>query len=175
MICTLRAAGPRCTPTADGDRLYAQSGRGELRCLKAADGAVLWRTNFVKDFGAVFIGEKGNAQGATRHGYTGSPIVDGEHLIAEVGGKGAAVVCFDKMNGKVIWQSQSDTPAYAAPIIAELAGKRQLVAFMAEAGVGARLGGWKRVLRGPGETALGRQAATPGGGGGIRMGGSPSG
>src|SRR4051812_47785103 len=31
-------AGPRCTPLVDGDRVYAQSCRGELKCLSAADG-----------------------------------------------------------------------------------------------------------------------------------------
>ncbi len=30
--------GPRCTPLVDGDRVYAQSCRGELKCLALADG-----------------------------------------------------------------------------------------------------------------------------------------
>ena len=124
--------GPRCTPTVDGNRVYAQSCRGELQCLDTADGKVIWRTNFVKDFGAVFIGEKGKAEGASRHGNTGSPLVDGEHLIAEVGGPGASIVCFDKKNGQVIWKSESDIPGYAAPIIATIAGKRQIIGFMAD-------------------------------------------
>jgi outer membrane protein assembly factor BamB len=120
-------AGPRCTPLADGDKVYAQSCRGELRCLGAADGKVIWRTNFVKDFGAVFIGEKGAAEGARRHGNNGSPVVDGDHLIAQVGGPGACVVAFDKLTGKVVWKSQDDIPAYAAPIVANVAGTRQVV------------------------------------------------
>jgi outer membrane protein assembly factor BamB len=56
-------AGPRCTPVADGDRVYHQSCRGELQCLAAADGHVIWSTNYVRDFGATFVGEKGNAAG----------------------------------------------------------------------------------------------------------------
>jgi outer membrane protein assembly factor BamB len=153
--------GPRCTPTGDGDRVYAQSCRGELRCYNAADGTVLWQTNFVKDFGAVFIGEKGNAMGATRHGYTGSPIVDGDHLIAEVGGKNAGIVCFDKLTGKVIWQSQSNVPAYAAPMIGELAGARQIVAFMADAVIGVDPADGKLLWNVPVKTSLARHVTTP--------------
>ena len=44
--------GPRCTPVVDGDRLYAQSGLGELQCLSVANGRQLWRVNFRRDFGA---------------------------------------------------------------------------------------------------------------------------
>ncbi len=114
-------AGPRCTPLVEGDRVYAQSSKGKLRCLAVADGKVLWQTDYVKDLGAIFIGEKGKAEGATRHGYTGSPLIDGPHLIALAGGKGAAVVCFDKMTGSIVWKSQDETPGYAAPIIADVA------------------------------------------------------
>src|SRR5947209_8332663 len=83
--------GPRCTPMIDGDRVYAQSGRGHLKVLNLADGKLIWQTDYVKDLGAVFIGEKGAAEGATRHGYTASPIIDGAHLLAETGGKDGAV------------------------------------------------------------------------------------
>jgi len=33
----------------DGDRVYAQSGKGELQCLRVADGQLVWRANFIKD------------------------------------------------------------------------------------------------------------------------------
>ena len=61
-------------PVADGGRLYVQSAKGEFRCLDAADQKVIWRKNFVDDFGPVYIGEKGKAAGASRYGATGSPI-----------------------------------------------------------------------------------------------------
>src|SRR5690349_7491747 len=48
-------AGPRCTPLVDGDRVYAQSCRGQLKCLSAADGRTIWQSNYVKDFAATFI------------------------------------------------------------------------------------------------------------------------
>ena len=44
------APGPRCTPLVDGDRLYAQSSKGLLRCLNLADGKQLWSLNYTQDF-----------------------------------------------------------------------------------------------------------------------------
>ena len=114
--------GPRCTPMVEGDRVYAVSCKGELHCRRAADGQLLWRTNYTNDFGAIFIGEKGSAPGAVRHGNNGTPGIDGEHLVAGVGGtNGAGVVCFDKRTGAVIWKSQNDQPP-RAPVVATLAG-----------------------------------------------------
>jgi outer membrane protein assembly factor BamB len=159
---TQSPAGPRCTPVVDGDRVYAQSCRGQLICFGVADGKEIWRANYVKDFGAVFIGEKGQAQGATRHGYNAPPIVDGEHLIAEVGGKeGAAFVCFEKRTGKVVWKAGTVTPAYAAPVIATVAGVRQVIAFVVEGVVGIDPADGRELWRVPVKTALGRHVTTP--------------
>src|SRR5262249_8286771 len=41
--------GPRCTPTVDGDRVYALSRQGELVCLDTATGELRWRINYKKD------------------------------------------------------------------------------------------------------------------------------
>jgi hypothetical protein len=37
-----RGDGPRGTPTVDGDRLYALGGNGDLSCLEARSGRVIW-------------------------------------------------------------------------------------------------------------------------------------
>ena len=155
-------AGPRCTPTVDGNRVYAQSCRGQLRCLNTADGNEIWAANYVKDFGATFTGEKGKAEGATRHGYTGAPIIDGEHLIAEVGGQsGASVVCFDKKTGTVVWKSENKTPAYAAPVIVTAAGVRQIICFMADGVMGLDRASGKLLWQVPVKTSLARHVTTP--------------
>ena len=153
---------PRGTPVADGPRVFAQSCRGEFRCLDAADGKPLWRVNFVKDFDAVFIGEKGQAQGASRHGYTGPPLVDGQRIIVGVGGRhGASVVCFDKTDGRVIWKSQDDVPGYAGPVIATLAGVKQVVSFTSEGVIGLDAADGKLLWRMPVTTSFSRHITTP--------------
>jgi len=154
--------GPRCAPTADGDRVFFQSCKGEFKCLSAQDGKVLWRTNFVDDFGAIYIGEKGKAAGAGRHGANGASLVDGDHILVQVGGlNGASIVAFDKTDGKVAWKSQNDQTAYAAPFMATIDGVRQFISFTAEALIGLDPAEGKLLWRMPLKTALGRHVTTP--------------
>ena len=45
-----RGSGPRGTPTLDRDRLYVLAENGELACLRAQDGAKVWRRNILHEF-----------------------------------------------------------------------------------------------------------------------------
>lgn len=154
------APSPRCTPTVDGERIYVQSHKGELQCLSVADGKQIWRTNYAADFGAAFTGERGPSIGANRHGFTGPPLVDGDHLIAAVGAPDAGVVCFDKLTGKVVWKSQSDVAGYSGPVAASIGGVRQYVIFTAQSVMGLGTDG-KLLWRTPVETQFGRHVMTP--------------
>ena len=159
---TQSASGPRCTPMVDDGRVYAQSCRGELRCVNAADGSLVWRVNYVADFGAVFIGEKGSAQGAVRHGYNGSPLADGDVLYASVGStNNASTVAFEKRTGRVLWKAQSDESGYAAPIIAQIDGTRQLISFTVAGVIGLALPDGKLLWRVPMKTSSARHVTTP--------------
>ncbi|HYG77055.1 MAG TPA: PQQ-binding-like beta-propeller repeat protein [Planctomycetota bacterium] len=154
--------GPRCTPLVDGKLLFVQSCKGEFQCLNAEDGKQIWRKNFVDDFGAVFIGEKGQAAGGSRHGNCGSPLVDGPNIYVLVGSpKAASVVCFKKETGEVVWQSQNDQTAYAPPMMATLAGVKQLIVFTIEGLIGLGAADGKLLWRVPMKTNFGRHVTTP--------------
>jgi len=154
--------GPRCTPVVDGDRVYAQSGKGELQCLTVAEGRRLWRVNFTNDFGAAFLGEDSKIPGAAEHGYTAAPLIAGERLIAYVGGtNGAGIVCFAKRTGQILWKSQDDLAAYAAPMLATLSGVTQVVCFTVEGLLGLSLDNGKPLWRVPLKTNYGRNCTTP--------------
>ncbi|NOS68719.1 MAG: PQQ-binding-like beta-propeller repeat protein [Verrucomicrobia bacterium] len=158
------APGPRCTPLVDGDRIYAQSTKGELRCLNVTDGQVKWRLNFTRDFGAIFFGERGLAQGAHRHGYTGSPWVDNQRLLVTVGDtNGAGIACLDKQTGAVLWKSQNDRAGNAAPITALIGGvqPKQVVAFTVEGLIGLNLENGELLWRVPLSSTYGRHVTTP--------------
>lgn len=118
--------GPRATPTADGDRVYALGARGALHCLRTSDGSSLWSKDFVRDFGADVPG----------WGMSSAPIVAGDRLIAIAAGKGnAKVVAFDKRTGKTLWtalSSQDSEPGYSQPVLIE-SGRRQLIVWHAGA------------------------------------------
>jgi outer membrane protein assembly factor BamB len=155
-------SGPRCTPLVDEDRVYAQSGKGELRCVAVADGHILWRANFTNDFGAAFQGEDTPIPGAAEHGYTGAPVIEGDRLFACAGGtNGAGVVCFEKQTGKLLWRSQNDRASYAAPIIGTVAGTKQLICFTVEGLLGLALQDGTPLWRTPLKTSYGRNCTTP--------------
>jgi outer membrane protein assembly factor BamB len=155
-------AGPRATPILDGDRLYVQSCNGELRCLGLADGKTIWQANFEKDFGVKFLGSKANEGTATRRGNNGSGVIEGNRFVVPVGGtQGSSLVCFDKLTGKVLWKSGDDEAAYSSFMIGTLAGVKQVVAFTADALLGAELEAGKILWRVPLKTNAKRHAASP--------------
>lgn len=155
-------AGPRATPMIEGDRLYVQSCNGEFRCLSLTDGKTIWRTNFEQDFGVKFLGNKANEGTAARRGNNGSGVIAGDRVVVPVGGtQGASLVCFDKLTGKVLWKSGDDEAAYSSFMSGTLAGVPQVVAFTAEALLGADLATGKILWRVPLKTNAKRHAASP--------------
>ena len=155
-------AGPRATPILDGDRLYAQACNGEFRCLNLADGKTVWQASFEKDFGVKFLGSKANEGTASRRGNNGSGVIDGDRLVLPVGGtSGASLVCFQKRDGKVLWKSGDDEAAYSSFMVATITGTKQVVAFTADALLGADLASGKILWRVPLKTNAKRHAASP--------------
>lgn len=154
--------GPRCTPMVDGDRVYAVSCKGRLVCLNLADGKEVWSKSYTKDFGAVFIGEKGNVPGAARHGNNGTPLIVGDRLYACAGGtNGSGVVCLDKNTGETIWKSQNDQAAYAPPALAKMGGVDQLLCFTSDGLIGLDPAKGDLFWRVPIKTAYGRHVTAP--------------
>jgi outer membrane protein assembly factor BamB len=111
--------GPRATPTWDDGRLYALGATGELRCLDAKTGAVLWGRNILSD----------NQASNLSWAMAASPLVVDDKVIVIPGGtSGKSVVAYNKMTGAPVWKSQNDTAAYVSPMLVTLAGRRQIVA-----------------------------------------------
>ena len=125
-----RGPGPRGTPTADGDRLYVLTESGDLACLSADDGSVLWQRNLLRDFGSRNIPWL----------ISESPLVDENTVFVTPGGRNGGIAALDKMSGATIWTSQelSDRAGYASTIIADVQGVRTVMTLTAEAGVGVR-------------------------------------
>lgn len=155
-------AGPRATPIVDGDKLYVQACNGEFRCLNLADGKAIWQTSFEKDFKVKFLGSKANEGTASRRGNNGSGVIDGDRIVLPVGNtQGASLVCFNKNTGKVLWKAGNDEAAYSSLVAATLAGIRQVVAFTADALLGADMETGRILWRVPLKTNAKRHAASP--------------
>jgi outer membrane protein assembly factor BamB len=155
-------SGTRATPIIDGNRVYAQSCNGEFRCFNLADGKIIWSKSFEKDFGVQFLGSKAKEGTAARRGNDGSPVIDRDLIFVPVGQtEGASIVAFNKENGKVVWKSGDDEAAYSTPVVADVAGVRQVVHFNAEGLTGYNRDDGKRLWRVPIVTNAKRHAMTP--------------
>jgi outer membrane protein assembly factor BamB len=111
-------SGPRCTPTVSGGKVYTLGTMGDLRCLDADSGKLIWQKDLKKEYGIP----------APNWGFSGHPLVDGQKLFVTVGGEGSVLVAFDKDSGKEIWRALSaKEPGYCPPSIIEAGGVRQLL------------------------------------------------
>lgn len=149
--------GPACSPTVDGERLYVLGLAGNLACVQARDGKILWQRSLTTDFGGR----------APRWSFRESPLVDGEKIICTPGGTNAMLVALNKLTGETIWKSEvpeapesgssgpaerpggpggrrggfggpggSGGAAYASAIAVDFGGKRQYVQLTAKGLVG---------------------------------------
>ena len=122
--------GPRATPTWSDGKLYAQGATGELRCLRAANGELLWKTNILEDAGA------SNAQ----WGMPASPLIHRGMVVVNPGGSaGKSVAAYDAETGEIIWQSHDNPAGYSSPMIGTLTGREQLIVFTGDAALGINL------------------------------------
>jgi outer membrane protein assembly factor BamB len=119
--------GPRATPTWDAGRLYALGATGELRCLDANSGTVIWGKNILSD----------NQAKNLPWAMAASPlIVDDKVIVLPGGTSGKSVVAYNKNTGAPVWRVLNDTQAYVSPMLVELAGKRQILVVSASRVVG---------------------------------------
>ena len=119
--------GPRATPTWDEGRVYALGATGELRCLDAKTGRLVWSKNILKDNDAE------NIQWAV----SASPLVVDDKVVVMAGGtSGKAIVAYHKATGAPVWKSQNDRASYTSPMLVTLGGKRQILAVTASRVVG---------------------------------------
>jgi outer membrane protein assembly factor BamB len=119
----LSSGGPRATPIIRDGKLFTLGALGDLFCLDAATGVVIWQKSLAKD-----------CQVKEFTGITASPLIEDELLILYICGKPAAcVVAFNKNSGKEVWRSLDDSFTYSSPIVITAGGKRQLIVWTQEA------------------------------------------
>jgi outer membrane protein assembly factor BamB len=110
--------GPRATPAFANGRLYTVGATGILNCLGAIDGRPIWSVNFLAE---------NHAQNDV-HGTCASPLVDDERVIVcPTGEAGPSLVAYHAMDGKRLWATGTDRASYSSPMIATLAGVRQIL------------------------------------------------
>ncbi|MEZ6071002.1 MAG: PQQ-binding-like beta-propeller repeat protein [Pirellulales bacterium] len=111
--------GPRATPTVHQGRVYAYGATGILNCLDASSGELIWTRNVYDE----------STDSLPRWGNSCSPLIDGSRVIVTAGGGdgGGALIAFDQLTGDIVWSGGDDGPSYSSPVMATLAGVRQIL------------------------------------------------
>jgi outer membrane protein assembly factor BamB len=107
--------GPRATPAIADGKVYTYGAEGLFHCLDLKTGKKLWsidaRTQFQVPKGFF--------------GIACSPLVEGNSVLLIVGARrGAGIVAFDKMTGKILWKATDDEASYSSPMAATINGRR---------------------------------------------------
>ena len=140
--------GPRMSPTISNGKIYALGARGNLLCVLAKNGELVWKKSLVDDLGGKVPG----------WGYTESVLVDQEKVICTPGGKDGTIAALDADSGRTIWRTKNftDGAQYSSPISIMHQGKKQYVQLVMKNIVGIDPGNgsvlWKSTW--PGKVAV---------------------
>jgi len=87
--------GSRSAPTIMGKLVYVGTGMGDLYCVDADDGSLVWSTGFIEDFHGVY----------PLHGHSEAAVVWKDRVFWTPGGKTENVVALDRFTGELIWSN----------------------------------------------------------------------
>ena len=144
--------GPRATPTYHEGRIYALGALGELRCLVARTGTMVWRRNILAE----------NAATNLTWGMSAAPLIVDENVVVLPGGPaGKSVVAYNKTTGEPAWKALDDPQAYTSPMLVTLAGVRQILVVSASRAMGLTTGEGRLLWEYPWSTQMGISVAQP--------------
>jgi outer membrane protein assembly factor BamB len=119
--------GARSTPTVDGEMVYALGGKGDLVCVKAASGDVVWTKSMIDLDGEI-----------PNWGYSESPTVYKDLVICTPGGEQGALAAFNKSSGELVWRATDVKPGahYSSIVLTKHAGHDEAVQLLHDQVVG---------------------------------------
>ncbi|MEO6184180.1 MAG: PQQ-binding-like beta-propeller repeat protein [Verrucomicrobiota bacterium] len=113
--------GPAATPIVEDGKIYSLGRNGQVDCLDARNGKVIWE---------VQLGQKYEIRELVCRG---SPLIEGNLLIVFTGAKpGACVLALDKRTGKEIWKALDERVGNSSPLVIVAGGQRQLIVWTDE-------------------------------------------
>ncbi len=119
--------GPRTSVLLHEGRAYSFGTMGDIYCLDAASGKVLWYIDGAHTYDIRL----------PVWGLSSSPVLENDLLILQLGGSpGACLVALDKDSGEEVWRALDDEASYSTPIMVDQAGQRVLVCWTGDNLVG---------------------------------------
>lgn len=145
-------AGPHSTPLLVGDLLYTVGATGKLFALDKKTGQLKWSHDLWKDFG----GRKMD------RGYSCSPIAYRNTIILTLGGgQDQTLIAFNQKDGSIAWKNQSLDMSPSSPILINVDGQEQLVAFLGKVVAGVDPNNGNLLWSHPHVTEWGLNITTP--------------
>lgn len=111
--------GPTASPVLDGNRLYTLcDDTGDLYCLNALNGNVIWKRNVVSEFGTLppYDGV----------GYAGSPYIEGDLVLFNLNTSGIAL---NKFTGNTVWASAPGRCSFSTPVVFNYGAEKRIALF----------------------------------------------
>ncbi|MDQ1593094.1 MAG: outer membrane protein assembly factor BamB [Pyrinomonadaceae bacterium] len=143
--------GPHATPTVAGELVFAAGATGKLHALDKRTGKLLWMHDLLHEF-----------KGTIRvNGYACSPLAYRDTIIMQVGGEGNALMAFRQKDGGVVWKRHDFKNSPASPLLINVDGQDQLVAFMYDTLVGVDPAGGELLWNRPHRSEFGLNVSTP--------------
>ena len=143
----LHEGGPGATPTIDGQRVYTLSKQGDLVCLDAATGNVIWHKMIPEETDVAM----------PEWGFTSSPYVHGSLLLVD----GGRLVAFDKASGDRRWQTERHRPGYGTPVVFKHKGHLLAAVLNNDGLLSARVDTGQEVAFFPWNTDFATSSTTP--------------
>ena len=112
--------GPHATPLVAGNMVFASGATGKLHGLDKKTGKSLWSHDLLSEF-----------HGTLRvNGYSCSPVAYKNEIVMMVGGQSSSLVAFNQKDGSVLWKKHDFKNSTSSPLVINVDGQDQLVAFM---------------------------------------------
>ena len=111
--------GPRAVPLIHSKSVFIFGAEGMLHSLDAKSGELIWKRNLRKELGS----SKGF------FGRACSPIIIGNTLIIQAGGKGCGIIGLDPAKGTLKWKATDHEAGYASPIASKIGNQEIVILF----------------------------------------------
>ncbi len=109
----------RCTPTVEDNRVYVHTGMDKVSCFNAKSGEEIWSVDLHEKYQSSW----------DMFGVSESPLIVDNMLITTPAGETTTVIALDKMNGELVWKSESigAKRSNMAPIAINHCGKKYFI------------------------------------------------
>ena len=114
----------RGTPTYENGRLYIGSGTGQINCIDAESGKIMWQVHAIKTYNGELF----------KYGDSECLLLTEDAVLYTTGGDQNTMVALNKKDGTLLWKAKSEggPKAYASPTLIRHNGRDIIITVTAK-------------------------------------------